>query len=88
MKKQDPETALRENAPKAVSLYCMASLVANEAARDGEARLAQSLEGVLQDYLSGLSRDQQSQALRLAYELELRGDDPAPPRLRLVYSRD
>ena len=88
MRKQDPEAVLREDAPKAVSLYCMASMVANEAAREGQAELAKSLEAVLQGYLAGLSRDQQSQALQLSYELELRGDEPAPPRLRLVYSRD
>lgn len=88
MRKQDHEAVLREDAPKAVSLYCMASMVANEAAREGHAGLAKSLEGALQGFLAGLSRDQQSQALRLSYELALQGEEPAPPRLRLVYSRD
>ena len=76
-----------DDAPKAVSLYCMASMVANEAAREGHAGLAKALEGALAGFLSGLSRDLQSQALRLSYELALQGEEPAPPRLRLVYSR-
>lgn len=72
----------------AVSLYCMASMVANEASRDGHAGLAKSLELALEGFLTELPRDQQFQALQLSYELALEGESPVPPRLRLVYSRD
>ena len=82
------ETFSRAEKPGAVSLYCMATLVADEASRNGFADFAKSIEGVLDGFLSGLPRDQQSQALRLSYELALGGKEPAPPRLRLVYSRD
>lgn len=72
----------------AVGLYCMASMVANEASREGHGDLAKLIETALQGFLTGLPRDQQSQALQLSYELALDGESPAPPRLRLVYSRD
>ena len=72
----------------AVSLYCMGSMVASEASREGFAGFAKSLETALEGFLSGLPRDEQGRALQLSYELALQGQDPAPPRLRLVYSRD
>lgn len=72
----------------AVGVYCMGSLVANQAARDGFIDLAKSIEGALEGFLGSMNRDQQFQALRLSYELALEGEDPALPRLRLVYSRD
>jgi hypothetical protein len=72
----------------AVSIYCMGSLVANQAARDGFADFAKSLESALTGLLARLPREQQKQALRLAYEMSLDGAAPAPPRLRLAYSRD
>jgi hypothetical protein len=74
--------------PNPASLYCMASMVADEASRNGFGDFARALEAALDDFLTGMSRDQQSIALRLSYEAALRGLDPAPPRLRLVYSRD
>ena len=72
----------------AVGIYCMATLVADEASRNGFKDLAISLESALTGFLSGLSRDEQHQALRLACEMALGGEEPAPPRLRLRYSRD
>jgi len=72
----------------AVSLYCMGSLVANEASREGHIGLAKSIEAALETLLTDMPRDQQGHALRLSYELALQGEQPAPPRLRLVYSRD
>lgn len=72
----------------AVSLYCLGSMVANEASRDGHSGFAKSIEAALQGFLTELPRDQQSQALQLSYELALEGESPVPPRLRLVYSRD
>lgn len=72
----------------AVSVYCMGSLVANQAARDGFIDFAKSIEGALEGFLGSMNRDQQFQALRLSYEFALEGEEPAPPRLRLVYSRD
>ena len=82
------ETFSRAEKPGAVSLYCMATLVADEAARNGFRDLAKSMENALVSFLSGLPREQQKQALRLSYEMALGGEEPAPPRLRLVYSRD
>jgi len=74
--------------PNAVSLYCMGSLVANQAARAGLTGFARSIESALETLLSGLPHEQQRDALRLSYELALEGEQPAPPHLRLVYSRD
>lgn len=71
----------------AVSVYCLATLVAEEAQRNGHQDFAKSIEGVLNNFLTTLSHDQQKQALRLSYEMALGGESPAPPRLRLVYSR-
>ena len=82
------DTLSRPNKTGAVSMYCMASLVADEASRNGFKDLATSLESALSSFLSGLPRDEQHHALRLSYEMALGGDEPAPPRLRLIYSRD
>lgn len=71
-----------------LSLYCMSALVADEASRSGFGGFAKSLEAAMAGLLSGMPRDEQMQALRIAYELALGGEEPAPPRLRLVYSRD
>lgn len=78
----------RSDKQSAVSLYCMATLVADEASRNGFFELAKSMEGALCGFLSGLTRAEQKQALTLSYEMALGGEEPAPPRLRLVYSRD
>ena len=72
----------------AVHLYCMATLVADEASRSGFRDFASSLETALNGLLSALTRDEQAAALRLSYEMALGGEEPAPPRLRLAYSRD
>jgi hypothetical protein len=82
------DTLSRTDAASPVSLYCMATLVADEASRNGFRDLAKSMENALGSFLSGLPREQQKQALRLSYEMALGGEEPAPPRLRLVYSRD
>lgn len=66
----------------------MASLVADEASRNGYKEFAMSVETALSRLLSGFTMDQQRQALRLSYEMALGAAEPAPPRLRLVYSRD
>lgn len=70
------------------NLYCMASLVADEASRSGFPDFACALEAALERFLSAMPREEQSNALRLAYEAALKGHDAAPPRLRLIYSRD
>ncbi len=82
------DTLYQPDKPGAVSMYCMATLVADEASRSGFKEFAKSLEAALYGLLSGLTHDEQRQALRLAYEISLGGDEPAPPRLRLAYSRD
>ena len=78
----------RGGASNAISLYCMTALVADEAARNSQPAFAKSMEEAMADLLSSMPREQQKQALRIAYERALGKEDPAPPRLRLVYSRD
>lgn len=86
------ELLSRTNASGPAGIYCMAALVAEEASQSGCAGLAKSIEAALEEFLKGLPRDQQRQALRLSYELTIAASasdaEPAPPRLRLVYSRD
>ena len=72
----------------AAGMYCMATLIVEEATRNGFKDLATSIETAIGGFLSGMTRDEQRQALRLSYEMMLGGDSPAPPRLRLAYSRD
>jgi hypothetical protein len=84
----DSDRLLRNDKPDAISIYCMATLVADEASRNGYSDLAKSIENALSGFLGGLPRDAQKRALRLSYEMALGSEDPAPPRLRLVYSRD
>ncbi len=72
----------------AVHVYCMAALVADEASLSGFRDFAQGLETLLGSFLASLPRADQEQALRLSYEMALRGEDATPPRLRLVSSRD
>lgn len=71
-----------------VNLYCMAAMVADEASREGHKSFARALEAALTAFLSSLTREEQGTALRLSYEMAMGGGDLAPPRLRLVYSRD
>lgn len=82
------EDLSRNGEKSGLSLYCMAALVADEASRGGFAAFAKSMEAAMTGLLSGLKREEQMQALRLSYEMALDGEEPAPPRLRLVYSRD
>ena len=88
MNSSEFDTLSRTSGSSPVSLYCMGSLVADEASRNGFPDLARSIETALGGFLSGLTRDEHRQALRLSYEMALGGEEPAPPRLRLVYSRD
>ncbi len=88
MKISEFDTLSRPDKPGAVSVYCMATLVADEASRSGLKEFSKSLETLLFGFLSGLTHDEQRQALRLSYEMSLGGVEPAPPRLRLAYSRD
>jgi hypothetical protein len=81
------ETQNRPQLKGAVSVYCLGTLVAEEAQRSGHPGFAKSIEAALSTFLTTMPRDLQSQALRLAYEMALGGESPVPPRLRLVYSR-
>lgn len=85
-----PESGERQKSGTggALHLYCLGTLVADEASRSGFRDFAHSLETALCRLLSGLSREEQGEALRLSYEMALGGEEPAPPRLRLAYSRD
>jgi hypothetical protein len=66
-------------------------MVADEASQAGFRDFAKAIEAALGGFLAALPPDQQENALRLSYEIALGGgddgDEPAPPRLRLVYSR-
>jgi hypothetical protein len=84
----DPEYLAKENEQTPLNLYCMGTLLADEASRCGQGAFAESIEKALNDLLGGMSRNEQRSALRLSYELALGSEQPAPPRLRLVYSRD
>jgi hypothetical protein len=75
-------------AGEALHLYCLAAAVANEASQGGFPDFARALENALCGFLSGLPREEQAEALRLSYEIALGGAEPAPPRLRLIYSRE
>ena len=74
--------------PDGAELYCMGAAVADEASRLGFLEYAKAMEAVLNSLLAQLPRDEQFRALRLSYESMVGADDAAPPRLRLVYSRD
>ena len=76
------------DAAKAVNLYCMASMIADEASETGYAEFARALEDALSGFLASLPREAQGAALRLSYEMALGGAGAEPPRLRLVHSRD
>lgn len=78
-----PEAGERQ---QGVQLYCLGAFVAEEAARSGFRDFAKALEAALCGLLSGLPREAQGQALNLSYEIALDGEEPAPPRLRLVHS--
>lgn len=84
----ETEKPAHTGAEGAVHLYCIAAMVADEASSGGHSSFARGLEQLLQDFLSGLTREEQGQALRLSYEIALRGESATPPRLRLVHSRD
>lgn len=88
MSSWEPDKPNQSTPDGAVHLYCMTALVADEASSKGHPDFARALEQLLQDFLSGLTREEQSKALRLSYEMALRGEEAAPPRLRLAYSRD
>jgi hypothetical protein len=88
MKRLEPELAAHRFAPGAAGIYCMAALVVEEAAQHGCGAFAKAVEKSMDSLLAGLPREQQREALLMSYEMALDGEDPAPPRLRLVYSRD
>ncbi len=85
-----PNSDLREapGGSEPAALYCLAAALADEVSRAGFRDFARALESAIGGFLSGLPREQQADALRLSYEMALAGEDPAPPRLRLAYSRD
>lgn len=87
MIKPDTDVLDRETA-SAVSTYCMGAIIADMAARDGFVEYAKSVEGALTKLLAELPREQQREALSLAFQASLAGDAPSRPRLRLVHSRD
>jgi hypothetical protein len=89
---REQELLARTQSSGAISVYCLAALVAEEAQRTGCDQFARSLEKLLEEFLTSLPRDQRMQALKLSYDLAVAGcsssAEPAPRRLKLVYSRD
>lgn len=71
-------------------MYGKAALLADEASRHGYRDLARSIEASNSDFLKSMPREQQRRALAISYEMTLAqaGAEPAPPRIRLAYSRD
>ena len=88
---RDERTLPLTDAPTTASLYCLAAMVADEASQTGFQDFAKAIETALGSFLATLPPDQQATALRLSYELAMNsvadGEEPALPRLRLVYSR-
>ncbi len=89
---RDERTLPLTDAPTTASLYCLAAMVADEASGAGFRDFAKAIETALGSFLATLPPDQQATALRLSYELAMNsvadgGEEPALPRLRLVYSR-
>ncbi|MFT3986130.1 hypothetical protein [Aestuariivirga sp.] len=81
------EHDLAEPAKGGVSVYCLASIVAEQAKQNGFAPFANALENALESLLSGLPRDEQKQALRLSFDIATAGLSTSAPKLKLVYSR-
>lgn len=88
MKSAEIEAQGKSGPDGAVSLYCLATLVVEEAQRHGRAGFARQMESAMAGLLEEMPRAEQSQALRLAYEMAMAGENPTTPKLRLVYSRD
>jgi len=88
LRRVETERPVEEKATGEVSIYCLASFIVEEAQANGCRGFAKSLETALAELLADMPREQQAQALRLSYEIALRGEGAAPVKLRLVYSRD
>lgn len=84
----EPDQRPEPDAAHAVNLYCMASMIANEASDTGFTGFSRALEEALSGFLASLPREAQAAALSLSYEMTMGGTEAAPPRLRLVHSRD
>lgn len=82
------EPSLSTSRSGGADLYCLGTVVADEASRQGFREFAKAMEAALNSLLAELPREEQWRALRLSYEVMVGGDDAAPPRLRLAYSRD
>jgi len=88
VRRVETERPIAEQATGKVSVYCLTSFIVEEALANGCRGFAKSLETALAELLAEMPREQQAQALRLSYEMALGGAGAAPPKLRLVYSRD
>jgi hypothetical protein len=72
-----------------VTMYCLGSILAEQAHRSDRGEFGKLMETALAGLLEAMPRAKQSQALRLSFELAV-VDEPLPvqkPNLRLVYSR-
>ncbi len=74
-------------ASEPVHLYCLGAMLADEASRNGHSDFARALEAALDGFLSCMPREQQADALLTSFAMAA-GAEQAPPRLRLVHSRD
>jgi hypothetical protein len=85
----DCEAETRRHRAGAVDLYCLTSLLAEDARRTGLAAFAAEVERALHTLLAGMPEGQQRNALTLACAMaQTHSQPPAePPQLRLVISR-
>jgi hypothetical protein len=88
LRKVESEIIGEAPATGTVSVYCLASFIVEEALANGCRGFAKSLETALAELLAAMPRDNQEQALRLSYEMALRGAGASHSKPRLVYSRD
>jgi hypothetical protein len=81
--------AARGDVSADVTMYCLGSILAEQAHRSNRGAFGKLMENALAGLLEAMPRTSQGQALRLSYELAMVEEPlPAPkPKLRLVYSR-
>ena len=84
------DIAVKASPKGAVQVYCLATMVAEEARLAGCNRFAKDIEGALDGLIAGLPRAERREALQLSFELAMAAvsGQPAQPHLRLVYSRE
>jgi hypothetical protein len=81
--------AAQDDVSADVTMYCLGSILAEQAHRSNRGDFGKLMESALAGLLEAMPRTSQSRALRLSYELSV-AEEPLPvqrPKPRLVYSR-